>query len=291
MVTACLFTVWLFLAPQSVFEGVDSVPPETRKLVTAMLSDERIREAVDRAVESKHAASLAELEASFDPSSALVSLEARKSELSEIAAQVSRLLGRHLDPAQVRSDLLLFPPPIELTSDEIETLRASYEAGEAPPRGAKLLEEFTEQLDAYLVGLTQTVWDGMDARNAAAKTMEAMRAIGAAIEAQRKSGDSRDLPTLDELLARAPAEAGLMRHDRWGGELVLLFSEDGERYRVVSAGSDRDFERDSRTPPSSASGAVDRVLTDDFEADIIFADGAFIQLPKELRRLADADHE
>lgn len=115
------------------------------------------------------------------------------------------------------------------------------------------------------------------------RTMSDMRTLATAIEAF--AVDEEALPqvtSLDELEALlAPTYVRTMpRTDVWGEPYSYVVSEDGMSYRIVSAGSDRVFDWDSRrfrAPNEVARKNSSMTLA----ADLIFENGEFIQWPRE----------
>src|SRR3954447_26251630 len=68
--------------------------------------------------------------------------------------------------------------------------------------------------------------------------------------------------------------------DGWGNDFAWIVSDDGKRYRLVSAGADKVFEADSRR---IAALPKDTKYTDRLEDDFVFADGMFVQVPRALQ--------
>jgi type II secretory pathway pseudopilin PulG len=124
------------------------------------------------------------------------------------------------------------------------------------------------------------------------QTMADMRSLATAMEARAtntnkydlgrftgpvSAGDAREFGTLHRVsyadLSRALAPAyirTLPRFDGWGTELDVRVNGDQSLYALRSAGSDRSFELRPYTP-----GAVR-----DFESDIVFSNGNFLQYPE-----------
>src|SRR6185436_7550336 len=77
--------------------------------------------------------------------------------------------------------------------------------------------------------------------------------------------------TLDEYLAELPEK------DMWGHPYAYVVSTDSKRFRLISGGADGNFEWDSRRIAGAPNENVR--FRERLEDDLIFADGAFVQLP------------
>lgn len=110
------------------------------------------------------------------------------------------------------------------------------------------------------------------------KTMADMRTLATALEA--RATDENDYPNvqldaLEPLLTPIYVKT-MPKVDAWG--TPFLYVADGEHYRIVSAGADKRFDWNARQLELDVQAP--RVMQD-LDGDIIFADGNFIQLPKE----------
>jgi hypothetical protein len=112
------------------------------------------------------------------------------------------------------------------------------------------------------------------------QTMTDLRTIAVAVESYAVDHNRYPAATtyagLKTLLEKDAYGNALPEKDVWGHDYAYVVSEDGTRYRLVSAGSDGNFEWDSRR-----TGPAEEQLRyrDRLEDDIIFADGTFVQLP------------
>jgi hypothetical protein len=71
--------------------------------------------------------------------------------------------------------------------------------------------------------------------------------------------------------------------DAWGTPYAYIVSSGGRHYRFVSAGADKQFEANTQhieILPSKFEGRA----VDNFDADIIFQDGQFVQFPAAARK-------
>jgi TonB family protein len=115
-------------------------------------------------------------------------------------------------------------------------------------------------------------------------TTMSMEKVGALVEKERKDngGLARLAPPADALdtllFSSSPdgANARLTR-DVWGTFYKLVI--DGDRYRLISAGADRQFDPTSWTRPAAADAAE----------DIIYENGAFTRRPDEKELLSKSD--
>lgn len=116
-------------------------------------------------------------------------------------------------------------------------------------------------------------------------TMKDMRAINVAIGEYWKQRDDSSFPLgnfeslKDALVPKYASE--LPANDMWGTPYGYVASADGQHFRIVSAGSDRKFERDSLRIVVAADGKSSKVMTQSKrpEDDIILEDLVFVQYP------------
>lgn len=89
-------------------------------------------------------------------------------------------------------------------------------------------------------------------------------------ERWRQKGTMADMVAVGKEIERGQAPS--IRKDRWGTPFQFRIA--GSRYLIRSAASDRDFEtRPAPVPPHT-------IAQDNFEADILFGNGAFLQYPE-----------
>lgn len=130
-------------------------------------------------------------------------------------------------------------------------------------------------------------------------TMADVRTVATAVEAystdENKYPDAATWSDLGKVLSPTYVKT-MPQKDGWGNEYAYVVSDDKQRYRIVSSGADGVFEWDSRriVPLTKAqqNAAPDAPLpepkySDRLEDDIIYADGAFVQLPKVAKSLKD----
>lgn len=140
-------------------------------------------------------------------------------------------------------------------------------------RGSRFIEE--------AVQATQEELEKEDAAKHPWKsTLSDMRSIATAVEA--RATDTNEYPhvSFDELPAIiSPTYIRTVPQvDAWG--TPYFFVATGEHYRLVSAGADKHFDWSSQQLDLNDPGSR---LSDTLDADIIFQDGNFLQMPKEGR--------
>ncbi|MBW3565310.1 MAG: type II secretion system protein GspG [Acidobacteria bacterium] len=121
-------------------------------------------------------------------------------------------------------------------------------------------------------------------RQRARWTMADMRSIATATEAWAVDhGRYPAAGSVEELaLLLSPTYIkGMSHEDRWGNPFHYSVSEDGMHYRVVSSGSDGQLEWDSDM--ISRERVTEQRAMLNWEADIIYENGTFIQYPLESR--------
>jgi hypothetical protein len=111
-------------------------------------------------------------------------------------------------------------------------------------------------------------------------TLSDMRSLATAAEARATDTNEYPKVAFDELppLLAPTYIRNFPKVDAWGTPYVYV--SDGEHYRFVSAGADRRFEWNARQLDLSITAPQ---LSESLDADIIFQDGTFIQLPKEAK--------
>ena len=110
-------------------------------------------------------------------------------------------------------------------------------------------------------------------------TMSDLQTLAMAIESY--ATDTNEYPRTDihglpRVLSPVYIKEVLMK-DGWGN--TFFYDSSGERYRLVSAGADGQFEWHSRTLP--AEGGTPLVENDNSDRDLIFEDGDFVQRPRQ----------
>lgn len=64
----------------------------------------------------------------------------------------------------------------------------------------------------------------------------------------------------------------------WGNSYAYVVSSDAKHYRIISSGSDGNFEWDSRRIAEAKTPSLR--YSERSEDDLIYADGSFVQVPK-----------
>ena len=142
-------------------------------------------------------------------------------------------------------------------------------------------EAVSEEGQAEITRIVDETTGGSRSHDAAVKrTMSDIRSIYTATEGYAADQD-RYPNVLDYSgLAQAVSPRYIRRvpqTDGWGEPFVYVMSGDGTRYRFISGGADKKIDFASRTLGIDGG---DPILTTDPAADIIFENGAFVQLPQ-----------
>lgn len=163
---------------------------------------------------------------------------------------------------------------------ELAELRAFY----ATPAGRKAAYITAEMIEQTMQPRpVEAVQQALRARGWKV-TMADMRSLAVALEA--RATDTNEYPEGGSMLAIAALVSpvyirNVPMRDGWGNEFKYIGTPDKEHYRIVSAGADGVFESHSLRMEWTPSEPVG---TDDPRDDIIFADGEFLQLPKDALR-------
>jgi len=119
-----------------------------------------------------------------------------------------------------------------------------------------------EELQEKFMAIAQQVQDERRRRRPSEQTMADMRSVAVAAEAWAVDHNDLYPPSTTWAELRKELEPAYIKElplkDGWGNELAWIVSTDRKHYRIVSAGADKDRHED----------------------DIVFADGTFVQAPK-----------
>lgn len=154
------------------------------------------------------------------------------------------------------------------------------------PTGKKLAREtpelVRESVEKSLSALEPIIARERDRLQPWAGTMERMRRIGDALE--RYGIDNAEYPQVSferlkgilvpDYLEELPAK------DAWGNDFYYTTSRYGRHYRIVSAGSDGEFEPGSREMPEDGDHFDEPTITNDLKYDFIYTNQTFMQLPR-----------
>jgi len=180
------------------------------------------------------------------------------------------------------------------TEQELSDLVAFYNS----PTGKKLIEVSpqimsdgmkagVEKVTPRLHEMMQQVTEEQEKKHPWRRTMSDMRRIGSALEAYTEEDHDDDaVPrtgNVSTLIAALKATDKFPMIDIWGHPYEYVISPDGQHYRIVSAGADGIFEWDSRTIDTKSETGRGVRYRDRLEDDLIYADGAFVQLPLQAR--------
>jgi hypothetical protein len=128
------------------------------------------------------------------------------------------------------------------------------------------------------------------------RTMSQIRSVATALEAYAIDHEERypngDYASLKALLAPTYLST-FPEKDIWGHAYAYVVSPDGSSYRLVSSGSDGNFEWDSRRIVTAKSGddesdeAPATRYRERLEDDVIFENGSFLQAPLQAKPKSD----
>lgn len=207
-----------------------------------------------------------------------------ESENERMKAFRDRLFTR-IDYAKLVDDVYAPMFDKHFTSEELKDLIAFFKtkAGQKlvvilPEFGVGRLMQGNEIMQEATASAQEEMENEENAKHPWRKTMADIRSLATALEA--RATDVNEYPksmSLDELepLVSPVYIKTMPRLDAWG--TPFLYVGDAEHYRIVSAGADKRFEWNARQLETDVEEP--RVM-EDLDADIIFADGNFIQFPK-----------
>ena len=140
-----------------------------------------------------------------------------------------------------------------------------------------------QHLSAQIAEAMRLAQEDSDKLHPWRRTMRDITSIGYALDAYAQEHDGLypdgDLSSLAETLD----DEDLPQSDVWKHEYAYVVSDDHLHYRIVSAGADSVFEWDSRRIPSPKEPAQTLAYSNRAEDDLIYADGAFLQLPAQAK--------
>lgn len=120
-------------------------------------------------------------------------------------------------------------------------------------------------------------------RYAHGRTLARIREVGDALNGYRN--DQGTFPNVGTRLVEGSIPgvyiSKVPTHDAWGTELRVDWSPDRRHFRIVSAGTDREFEKLGEVDPAAAWGPTS--LVSDPNRDIVFQDGVFLQWYRDAR--------
>lgn len=205
------------------------------------------------------------------------------------------LVRQQVDFKTLTRDLFLQVYPKYFTEDDLTQLVAFYRS----PTGQKMLTTMPavmrdsmqlsqSTLGAKMQEIVKQVMADAEKRKPWVRTMKDMRTIATAVEAYAtdhdgtypRAADFASLGTeIEEYVDDMPEK------DVWGNAYAYVVSPDAKHYRIVSSGSDGNFEWDSRRIAEGKASAVR--YSDRLEDDLVYADGEFLQLPKAAKPKKD----
>lgn len=113
-------------------------------------------------------------------------------------------------------------------------------------------------------------------------TMASMRVLAEALEKYAVANQQYPEMSLGALKRALVPEylKEVPEKDSWGNDFYYTTTRYGRHYRIVSAGSDGIFDEGSQVIPEEGDQYETTELVDDLKIDIIYANGAFMRLPR-----------
>jgi hypothetical protein len=185
------------------------------------------------------------------------------------------IYAKYFSPREVRELLAFYATPTGKKSLEV----MSSLVKDGAEAGGRILSPEIEQAMARAMEIHAKKYPWR-------RTMSDMRSIASAVEAYAIDND--EYPLVGDYAALEPLlvpdyMTELPMEDMWGHAYAYTVSPDGQQYRVVSAGSDSIFDWDSRRIAKAADEPVPVRYRDRLEDDFIYADGQFVQLPRQAK--------
>lgn len=184
----------------------------------------------------------------------------------------------------------VYAPVLDKTynADELRQLIAFYKTP-IGQKSAKVLAEFaigglmrgSDMMAEAADGIRDEMQNEDNAAHPWKKTMADLRTVATAAEAYATDENKYPAVTSFSDLGRILSPIYIKRmpeKDAWGTPYLYVVSSDGQHYRFVSAGADKRFDFNASTIamlPENNPGKESQ----NFDDDIIFEDGRFIQFP------------
>jgi hypothetical protein len=176
------------------------------------------------------------------------------------------------------------------TEQELTDLTAFYTSATGrkalsimPQMMTEAMQMGEQHLSAQIAEAMRLAQEDSDKQRPWRRTMRDITSIGYALDAYAQEHDGLypdgDLASLAETLG----DEDLPQADVWKHDYAYVVSDDHLHYRIVSAGADSVFEWDSRRIPSPKEPAQTLTYSNRAEDDLIYADGAFLQLPVQAK--------
>ena len=255
------------------------------KLLAAMKVDDSTRSAMDAMIGQFEKQMLDSVAANGNQAEDLAEAKELYTEFRQRAAKID--LSGDVHDAMVRIYAKYF------TNAEIEAMTAFYTS----PAGQKSIEVMpqlmqesmqagVDHLAPHVERAFQEAMEEGEKKRPWRRTMSDIRSVATAIEAYAVDNEkypSGDYARLEEILVPTYLSK-FPEKDMWNHAYAYTVSEDRLHYRLVSAGADTIFEWDSRRIAVAKEGEIAPTrYRDRLEDDLIFADGAFVQVPVQAR--------
>lgn len=211
--------------------------------------------------------------------------EAEQRKREEERRELQTQLFAHVDYARYFDEIYVPMFEDRFTAEELRELIAFFRT-RAGQKLAKVLPQLGIGTGSKSMQMIQEAAEGVQKeqeKEEAKKfpwkqTMADMRSVATAVEARATDENSYPNVHFEELepLIHPTYIRKVPTVDSWG--TPYFYVGDGEHYRFVSAGADRRFDWSSRRIDLAV---TETTLADSLDADIIFQDGRFLQVPQE----------
>jgi hypothetical protein len=158
---------------------------------------------------------------------------------------------------------------------------AGHKVASVFPELARSMMKNTGGLEELAVRIRDEMTNGDPISEPWKRTMTDLRAVATATEAYATDANKYPIVNSYSDLAGVLSPTyikSLPEKDAWGTPFLFAVSGDGEHYRFVSAGADKRFEWNAQHIEMLPENFEGRAV-DNFDADIIFQDGRFVQFP------------
>lgn len=188
-----------------------------------------------------------------------------------------RIYAKYFTTAELEELVRFYTSPIGRKSLEVmpDMMREGMQAG-------------SEHLGPKISEAMAAAQADFDKKRPWRTTMSDLRSVATAVETYSIDHDDKypagDYASLEAQLVPTYLKK-LPAKDMWNHDYAYVVSEDGEHYRLVSAGADANFEWDSRRIVEfNENEPAPTNYRDRLEDDLIYQDGSFLQLPVQAKR-------
>lgn len=207
-------------------------------------------------------------------------------ESKALADHFRELIRQQIDFKAFTRDVMTQTYPKYFNDEDLEQIVAFYRS----PTGQKMLASMPalmrdgarlgqEGLGSKMESIVKQMLEEREKQRPWERTMRDLRTIATAVEAYASDNDDTYPRAADyATLVKDLEDDDLPQKDVWGNSYAYVVSADAKHYRVISSGSDGNFEWDSRRIADAKTPGLR--YSERSEDDLIYADGSFVQLPK-----------